>query len=906
MTSERWEQITEIYHSALELEAAERRAFLDEQCADDESLRREVESLLLADAEAGDFIAEPIIKDIVPLLTMENETLPAGKLLGHYKILSKIGAGGMGEVYLAKDSRLDRSVAIKTLPASLSKHPNYLRRFETEAKAISALNHPNILTIYEIGECDDMRFLATEYVTGETLRERLRREPPTLRETLEIAAQIASALAAAHENGIIHRDIKPENIMLREDGFVKVLDFGLAKLIEKTIEFNEEATTLPQVNTAAGIILGTVAYMSPEQARSKTLDARTDVWSLGVCLYEMLAGRLPFEGETTNDRLAAILKTEPLFSNFASEIPPELVRIVGKTLRKDRDERYQTAKDLLIDLRDIKYELEFAAKTELLENNQTRGSNVKSETLRMAKADAQTGRASKISTLSGVERAFNAIKRRSLSAVSIAAVLMVMTIAFVYFISSSRFAGNDRDGINSVAVLPFANESGNADAEYLSDGISESLINSLSQVPQLKVIARSSSFKYKNKEFDLQEAARALGVEAILSGRVLQRGENLQISVELINASDKTQLWGEQYNRRAGDLLAVQSEISREIAGQLRARLTNAEQQQIAKRETTNREAYELVLKGRLYRLRGGAENRRKAIEYYQQAIAIDPAYALAHAELSEGYRSLINNRLSDPRELIFKSAQAAQRAVELDDRLAEAHYALATIKRYDWDWQASEREYKRALELNPNLASARNGYAVYLTMTNRHDEAIAEVRRARELDPLSLIINANVGYTLYFARRYDEAFEPLRKTLELEPNFPTAYSMLAANYAAKGMYREAAAHFQETIRLGGSNTGVQIYLGAVLARSGETEKARAILKQLDNTKEYVSPVELTVLYVALGEREQAFALLEKAYGEHDYQLQFLGADPFFDELRSDLRFQDLLRRVGLPTDSRN
>jgi tetratricopeptide (TPR) repeat protein len=369
----------------------------------------------------------------------------------------------------------------------------------------------------------------------------------------------------------------------------------------------------------------------------------------------------------------------------------------------------------------------------------------------------------------------------------------------------------------------------------------------------------------------------------------------------LINAADKTQIWGEQYNRRAGDLLAVQSEISREIAGQLRMRFTNAEQMQLTKRETTNLEAYELVLKGRLYRLRGGAENRRKAIEYYQQAIIIDPAYALAHAELSEGYRSLISNRLSDPKELISKSAQAANRAVELDNNLAEAHYALATIKRYEWNWREAEREYKRALELNPNLASARNGYAVFLTLTNRHDEALTEVRRARELDPLSLLINANVGYTLYFARRYDEAFEPLRKTLELDPNYPTAYSMLGANYAAKGIYREAVAAFQETIRLGGGNTGVQAYLGAALARSGEPEKARAILKQLNNSEEYVSPVELSVLYNALGEREQAFALLEKAYAERDLQLQFLRVETTFDELRSDARFQDLLRRVGLP-----
>ena len=900
MTPERWEQVTEIYHSALEFEAVERQGFLDKHCAGDELLRREVESLLLANIEAESFIAEPIIKNITPLLTTENETLSAGKQIGHYRIVSRIGSGGMGEVYLAKDLRLGRSVAIKTLSVSLSTQPNYLRRFETEAKAISALNHPNILTIYEIGEADGIRFLVTEYVAGESLRERLRRETPGLSETLEIIVQTASALSAAHEAGIVHRDIKPENVMLREDGFVKVLDFGLAKLIEKTFIFKENATTIPQVNTAAGVILGTIAYMSPEQARGKMLDVRTDVWSLGVCLYEMLAGHPPFQGETSSDRLAAILKSEPEFDDLAFEIPDELRQILGKALNKDCEERYKNAGEMLIDLRRVKHESEYAAQYEFLANNRTRGGKTEPETKRMEKAEAQTAETKEIPQKSGVERLFGTDKQSSFGTFSIAAVLLLTTITIGYFIFSARFAGNDKDGINSIAVLPFVNESGNADAEYLSDGVSESLINSLSQLPRLKVIARSSSFKYKDTNADLQEIAVALDVEAILSGRVLQRGENLQISVELVNVRDKTQIWGEQYNRRAGDLLAVQSEISREIAGQLRARLTNAEQQQMAKRETTNPEAYELVLKGRLYRLRGGAENRRKAIEYYEQAITVDPNYALAYAELSEGHRSLINNRLSDPQELISKAMQAAQRAVALDDRLAEAHLALATLKRYGWEWDEAEREYKRAIELNPNLASAYNGHAVFLTLMNRHDEALAQVTRARELDPLSLSINANVGYTLYFARRYDEAFEPLRKTLELDPNYPTAHSILAAVYAGKGMHREAAAEFQETIRLGGGNTGVQIYLGAALARSGETKKAQAVLRQMETSQEYVSRFELAALYNALGEREKAFAALEKAYAEHDLQLQFLGVDSNFDELRSDSRFQNLMRRVRL------
>jgi TolB-like protein/DNA-binding winged helix-turn-helix (wHTH) protein/Flp pilus assembly protein TadD len=452
----------------------------------------------------------------------------------------------------------------------------------------------------------------------------------------------------------------------------------------------------------------------------------------------------------------------------------------------------------------------------------------------------------------------------------------------------------------SIAVLPLVNASNNSDVEYLLDGMTESLINSLSQLPGFKVVARNSSFRYKGKDADPQEVARALGVEAILTGRVLQRGDDLLISVELVNAGDNTQMWGQQYNRKAADLLDLQSEISHEIAEKLRLRLTPVEQQQLAKRETVNPQAYELFLKGLFYWRKAGKGDRKKAIEYYQQAIAVDSYYALAYAELSATYSSLVSISVLDPKEFTPKAEAAARKAVELDETLAEAHLALAGIKYNVWDWAAAEREIKRAIELNPNLAWAHNTYAFYLSLVGRHEQAIAEIKYGRELDPLSTSTNWQVGNLLLIARQYDQAIEAAKKTLELDQNYAIAYTLLGYTYAAKKQYPEAIAAYREAIKLGDNSPDTQIYLGAAYAKAGEREKAQAILKRLETGKEYVSPEALAILHVALGEREQAFALLEHAYAVHDKQLIFLGVEPQFDPLRSNPHFQDLMRRVGL------
>src|SRR5256714_4081778 len=541
--------------------------------------------------------------------------------LGRYEIRSLLGRGGMGEVYLAQATNLRRLVAIKLLPAAFTQNKERLHRFEREAFAASSLNHPNILTVHEIGAQDDKHFIATEYVEGESLRRRMARAPVELREALDVAIQIASALSAAHEAGIMHRDIKPENIMLRRDGFVKVLDFGLAKLADekaaRRVETDMEATTRALVNTAPGVLVGTPCYMSPEQARDLEADARTDIWSLGVVLYEMVAGRLPFQGETTTDVLATILHREPpSLLLYRQGMPEELERIVEKALTKEREERYQTAKDLGVDLKRLKQRLELEAELER--------STTPEEEARAASARAATGGSrpsvtgatqavaaqtagGDIHTTSSAEYIATEIKRHKRVALLVLSVLVaaIAGLAYFYFVRGGKVA------INSVAVLPFVNVTKDPDAEYLSDGISESLINNLSQLPQLKVIARSSAFKYKGKEVDPEEVAKALGVQAIVMGRVVQRGDDLQISVELVNARNKTQMWGEQYNRKAADLQAVQAEIARTIAEKLRVRLTGAQEQQVTKHATENPEAYQLFLNGEFFHRKGRVEDER-------------------------------------------------------------------------------------------------------------------------------------------------------------------------------------------------------------------------------------------------------------------------------------------------------
>ena len=799
-------------------------------------------------------------------------SLAAGTKLGRYEIRSKIGEGGMGEVYLAQDAKLDRKVALKILPAEVAADQNRMSRFVQEAKAASALNHPNIITIHEIDETDSIHFITTEFIDGETLRVRMPSASMKMGEVLDVAAQIASALAAAHAAGIVHRDIKPENIMLRRDGIVKVLDFGLAKLTEQPPpdSVDTEAPTRAVVNTEPGMVMGTVIYMSPEQARGVDIDARTDIWSLGVVLYEMVAGCLPFAGSTSSEVLASILgdrETQPL-ARYSREVPAELERIVSKTLRKNRDERYQTIQDLLLDLKSLKQELEFAAKLERSTLPDVSGGAI---------ATASSGQTISEDSESHPSQTAELSTRRPRS----------------------------RKAINSLAVLPLLNASADPEMEYLTDGITESLINNLSQLPKLRVMARATVFRYKGREVDPQEVGRELSVRAVLTGRVLQRENRLIIKVELVHTTDGSQLWGEQYNRQLADIFAVEEEIANEIAEKLRLKLSSREQKRMAKRYPENAEAYQLYLKGRYYWNKWTAEGTKRGIEYFQQAITVDPGYALAYAGLADCYGSMTGQGIGlSPAEAFQRARAAAVKALTLDDTLAEAHTSLGLIKlNHDWDWSGAEREFKRAIELNPNYPTPYHWYSHYLIVMDRIEESLIMSKRGLELDPLDLEMNAHLAWHHYFARQYDQAIEQCLQTMAMDPNFHETHWFLGWAYAQTGQYAKAVDASQKAIALSGGSPEMSAELGYVYAVWGKNDEARKILDELKELSErkYVSPYGLALICAGLGEKDQALEWLEKGYQKRAGFLIYLGRQPQFDALRSDPRFVDLLRRLGLP-----
>ncbi len=816
--------------------------------------------------------------------------------LGPYEVISPLGSGGMGEVYLAEDSRLHRKVALKILPAIFASDRNRMLRFNQEAMAAAALNHPHIAHIYEIGQAREVHFIAMEYIDGDTLRLRIN-ERIKLLEIVEIASQVSSALVPAHGAGIIHRDIKPENIMVRRDGYIKLLDFGLAKLSEpegRTID--TAAPTKAMVHTDAGAVIGTTNYMSPEQAKGIHLDARTDLWSLGAVLYEMVTGHVPFSGETAAESISLILQKEPApLTRFALEVPAELERIVTKALTKNREERYQTAKDMLIDLRNLKRKLEVDAE---IERTGASASRISGQTAAATASGAEKASTFSARTTTARKRSPRVTEFYSRN-ILIAAVLTLAAVTGAYL----YFGRTRRGAIDSIAVLPLVNASNNPDTEYLSDGISESLINSLSQLPGVKVIASTSSLRYKGKEVDPKEVARTLGVEAILTGRVSQRDDRLLINVELIRAEDKTQIWGEQYDRKATDLLSVQREIAREITSNLRLKLSGAEQGRVTKHYTENPEAYQLYLKGRFYWNKRTGDAAKKAVEYFQQAIEIDPNYALAYAGLADAYQLL--NLFADvsPQEAFPKAKAAAKRALELDETLAEAHTSLASsLFFYDRNYPEAEREYQRAIQLNPNYATAHHWYGVtYLAKMQRFDEAIAEMKRAQELDPLSLAINADVGNTYTQARQYDKAIEQLRKAIEMDQSFYFAHAQLGMAYQMKHDFQDAIAEYQKARELN-DDPFVLALLGNVYAASGRRDEALRILDQLKqlSKQRFVYAYGIALVYAGLGDKDQAFQWLEKSLQDHEARINRLKVDPFFDSLRSDPRYGDLIHRIGL------
>ena len=876
MTPERWKEIKQLLHTALEREPGQRAAYLQQACAGDEGLRREVESLLLHDEDAKSLLETPVLKVAARIFSEEQAPSLIGRQVGCYQVISSIGAGGMGEVYRAHDTKLGRDVAIKVLPSNFVHDPERLARFQREARMLASLNHPNIATIHGLEQSNSVHFLVMEVVPGETLAERLRVGAVGIEEALKIGEQIAEALEAAHEKGVIHRDLKPANVKVTPEGRVKVLDFGLAKAFAGDGGLDlSNAPTLTAMETEDGRILGTPAYMSPEQARGKPLDKRTDIWAFGCVLYELVTGRQAFRGDTLSDMIAAVLEREPDWGALPAATPEKFRRLMRRCLQKDPQRR-------LRDLGDARIEIEETlAAFANAKNNAGRRSR-REVPARRARAQSAPTDASEAS-----ERPRGG--RAGLVIAAVGLMLVLVTVGWVY-----RFAARG-ETIDSVAVLPFVNASGDQTTEYLSDGITESLINSLSKLPNLKIKSRDSVFRYKGKETDPAEVARQLGVRAIFKGRLTQRGDTLAISAELIDGRNDDHLWGQQYNRKLADIFALQDEIAREITNTLRLRLTAQDEKRLAKRYTENVEAYQDYLKGRYLWDKKTEEGFEKGIEYFQQAIAKDPTYALAYAGLADSYTGLAGFGFVPPKEGYPKALEAALKALEIDDKLAEAHASLAFTKsNYDWDWSGAEQEFKRAIELNPGASTAHHFYGLALAyMGGRFEEAIDESKRAVELDPLSLIINADLGHVFYEARKYDQAIEQERKTLEMDPNFNPARHWLGLAYLQKSMYKEGIAEFEKDFPSLG-------YAYAVAGRRAEAQQVLDKLNELSKQK-YVPAVSMARIYVGLGEKEKAFEWLEKAYQDGSIGGGTgIAADPIFDPLRSDPRLKDLLRRMNL------
>jgi eukaryotic-like serine/threonine-protein kinase len=881
MTPERWQQIERVLQAALECEPAERAALLERECAGDPDLRKEVESLIASAQPAQNFLTRNAIQDAAALLDDANSEPLIGRQVGHYLVEKQLGAGGMGEVHLARDVRLGRSVALKLLDARFTGDAATRVRFLREARLASALDHPNICTVHEVGEAADRLFIAMQYVEGQTLRRVIGGRPLSLDSLLSISIQVADALSAAHAQGIIHRDIKPGNIIVTSRGQAKVLDFGLAKFLERAE--GEAETHL----TMTGAVMGTPASMSPEQARGEHVDHRSDIFSFGVVLYEMATGQIPFRGRSKADVISAVLnQPQTPASKLNKDITMRLSAVIDRMLAKETSERYQRMDEVISDLRQVVKEVGGLDRL-------------------FSSSDVPRGVVPLVPPRQ--PRLFGAFGRliRSRAAIVVFTIIAVLGVGLTLAIYSSR-RGRSQPAIpiKSIAVLPFKPLIAESRDEALEMGMADTLINKLGNIKQVTVRPLSAVRQYTGLEQDAVSAGRGQKVDAVLDGNIQKAGDKIRVTVRLVRVADGHEIWSEQFDEKLTDIFSLQDAVSSKVSSVLAITLTGEEKKQLSKHQTGDVEAYQLYLIGRYHLNRLTDDGFRKGRDYFQQAISKDPNYALAYAGLADAHNRLSGWNAVSPHEGFPRARAAAIKALQLDEGLTEAHTQMGVVNfLHDWNFRSAEVEFKRAIEINQSNSDAHYLYGLYLAIMGRFEEAAAEMKLTQELEPLSLEKITGMGDVFYYQREYDLAIEQYQKALEMDPNSGFAHWALGNVYVQRGMYAEAIDEYKRSIPLSGDSPDEPGSLAYAYALSGRRREAQALIEDLKerSKRSYISPTMIAFIHAGLGEKDQAFAQLEKAFDGRDFLLVNLRVDPMFDRLRADKRFADLVRRVGLP-----